>query len=120
VEYKFDHRDGKYKLLDVNARTWGFHALGSPAGVDFAYLLYADQVGIPVQETRGRSGVGWIRMVTDIPTSLGGIFAGRLGVGEYAKSLRDFSVESVFSAEDPLPSLAEIALLPYLAVKRGY
>jgi D-aspartate ligase len=41
-------------------------------------------------------------------------------VGEYVKSLRDFSVESVFSGEDPLPSLAEIALLPYLAVKRGY
>jgi predicted ATP-grasp superfamily ATP-dependent carboligase len=120
VEYKLDHRDGKYKLLDVNARTWGFHALGSPAGVDFSYLLYADQVGIPVEETRGRSGVGWIRMVTDVPTSLGGIFAGRLGVGEYVKSLRDFSVESVFSGEDPLPSLAEIALLPYLAVKRGY
>jgi len=120
VEYKLDHRDGKYKLLDVNARTWGFHALGRPAGVDFAYLLYADQVGIPVEETRGRSGVGWIRMVTDVPTSLGGIFAGRLGVGEYVKSLKDFSVESVFSAEDPLPSLAEIALLPYLAVKRGY
>jgi D-aspartate ligase len=120
VEYKLDHRDGKYKLLDVNARTWGFHALGSPAGVDFSYMLYADQVGIPVEELRGRSGVGWIRMVTDVPTSLGGIFAGRLGVGEYVKSLKDFSVESVFSGEDPLPTLAEIALLPYLAVKRGY
>ena len=47
VEYKLDPRDGAYKLLDVNARTWGYHTLGQRAGVDFAYLLYADQVGEP-------------------------------------------------------------------------
>ena len=120
VEYKLDPRDGKYKLLDVNARTWGFHALGSPAGVDFSYLLYADQIGDPVKKSRGRAGVGWIRMVTDIPTSLGDIYAGRLAVNAYLQSLVDFKIESVFSSEDIGPSLAEMALLPYLAVKRGY
>lgn len=120
VEYKLDPRDGKYKLLDVNARTWGFHALGSPAGVDFSYMLYADQVGEQVENCRGHSGVGWIRMVTDIPTSVQGICAGRLELRIYLRSLRDFKIESVFSAEDVLPSFAEIALIPYLAVKRGY
>jgi len=29
-------------------------------------------------------------------------------------------VEAVFSAGDPLPGLAEIALIPYLAIKRGF
>jgi D-aspartate ligase len=120
VEYKLDPRDGKYKLLDVNARTWGFHALGSPAGVDFSYLLYADQIGEPVATCRGRSGVGWIRMVTDLPTSIGDIFAGRLTPKAYLGSLMDFKIESVFSAEDIIPTLAELALLPYLAIKRGY
>jgi D-aspartate ligase len=120
VEYKLDPRDGKYKVLDVNTRTWGFHALGSPAGVDFSYMLYADQVGESVRNCRGRSGVGWIRMVTDIPTSLQGICAGRLDLRTYLRSLKDFKIESVFSSDDILPSLAEIALIPYLAVKRGY
>src|SRR5204863_35184 len=45
LEYKFDARDGQYKLLDVNGRTWGYHTLGARAGVDFPYLLYADQIG---------------------------------------------------------------------------
>ena len=27
VEYKLDPRDGQYKLLDVNGRTWGYHTL---------------------------------------------------------------------------------------------
>ena len=47
LEYKRDHRDGAFKLLDVNARTWGYHSLGMAAGVDFPYLLYADQIGAP-------------------------------------------------------------------------
>ena len=48
VEYKLDPRDSQYKLLDVNARTWGYHSLGAQAGVDFSYMLYSDQVGLPV------------------------------------------------------------------------
>ncbi len=35
----------QYKLLDVNARAWGFHGLGQAVGVDFPYLLFADQRG---------------------------------------------------------------------------
>jgi len=59
-------------------------------------------------------------MVTDIPTSLQGIFEGRLDAQTYLRTLRDFEIESVFNSSDILPSLAEIALIPYLAVKRGY
>jgi D-aspartate ligase len=35
LEYKLDSRDGQYKLLDVNGRTWGYHTLGMAAGVDY-------------------------------------------------------------------------------------
>ena len=59
-------------------------------------------------------------MVTDIPTSIGDIFSGRLAPKAYWRSLMDFKIESVFSSEDIIPTLAEVALLPYLAVKRGY
>jgi len=120
VEYKLDSRDGKYKLLDVNARTWGFHCLGGPAGVDFSYLLYADQVCKPVEACRGKSGVGWMRMVTDVPTSLKGFFSGRLSLRSYMRSLSNTGIESVFSGEDILPSVMEVALIPYLIVKRGF
>jgi D-aspartate ligase len=119
LEYKRDPRDGICKLLDVNARTWGYHSLGGPAGVDFPYLLFRDQIGAPVEEAHARPGVGWIRLSTDVPNALRDIWAGRLRPGEYLRSLRGVDTEAVFSVEDPLPGLYEIALLPYLAVKRG-
>jgi predicted ATP-grasp superfamily ATP-dependent carboligase len=120
LEYKLDPRDGQYKLLDVNARAWGYHALGPRAGVDFPYLLFADQLGEPVAPCRARAGVRWIRLVTDLPTGALEILGGRVTWREYLRSLRSFQVESVFCREDPLPGLAELALIPYLCVKRGF
>ena len=120
VEFKRDPRDNRYKLLDVNARTWGFQCLGVPAGVDFAYLLYADQLGLPVPGCRAKPGVGWLRLVTDVPTALADLADGRLSPGDYARSLRRTGTESVFSSRDPLPSLAELLLLPYTVFKRGF
>lgn len=120
LEYKLDSRDGQYKLLDVNGRTWGYHTLGLGAGVDFPYMLFADQVGERVQSCRGRPGVSWIRLVTDLPTAVREILGGRQDFRAYVRSLTRFNVESVFSREDPFPGFVEIALLPYLSVKRGF
>jgi D-aspartate ligase len=119
LEYKQDPRDGAYKLLDVNLRTWGYHTLGGAAGVDFPYLLYRDQLGLPVAATTARTGVRWIRLTTDLPNAARDMRAGRVKVGEYLKSLRGVDVEAVFSARDPLPWVYEFLLLPYLAFRRG-
>jgi predicted ATP-grasp superfamily ATP-dependent carboligase len=120
MEYKLDPRDQQYKLLDVNGRTWGYHTLGSGAGVDFPHMLYADQIGEQVELRRGRPGVKWIRLITDVPTGVVEIFGGRQSLRAYLRTLTGFHIESVFSREDPLPGLAELALVPYLAVKRGF
>ena len=119
LEYKRDARDGEFKLLDVNARTWGYHTASYPAGVDFPYLLFADQVGEPVEPARARSGVSWIRLTTDVPNAFVDIRAGRLRAADYLRTLRGVDTEAVFSWRDPLPGLYEVALLPYLAIRRG-
>ena len=120
LEYVLDSRDGVFKLLDVNARTWGYHTLGEAAGVDFSYLLYADQLGEPVEPGRARPGVTWIRLVTDIPTGVVQIASRRLRLGDYLRSLAGVDAEAVFSRRDPVPGLIELAFLPYLSVKRGF
>jgi predicted ATP-grasp superfamily ATP-dependent carboligase len=118
IEFKHDARDGRYKLIDVNARTWGFVSIGSSAGVDFPYLLFADQLGLPIEASRGRSEVGWLRLVTDVPTALSDLIGGHLSFHSYLASLGNTRVESVFAKDDPLPSIAEFVLLPYLVAKK--
>jgi predicted ATP-grasp superfamily ATP-dependent carboligase len=120
VEYKRDPRDGQFKMLDVNARTWGYHTLGQAAGVDFPYLVYRDQLGEKVETCQGRAGVSWIRSLTDFPTAAIGVCRGRLSLGDYLQTLRHVDTEAVFSQEDPLPGLMECLLLPYMAVKKGF
>ncbi len=120
LEYKLDPRDSQYKLLDVNARTWGYHSLGARAGVDFSYMLFSDQIGLPVPVSKGRPGVAWMRTTTDIPAALMGILSGDTDWKSYLRSLMNCNTEAVFSPEDPLPGAAEIALVPYLAIKRGF
>ena len=119
LEFKHDARDDTYKLLDVNARTWGYHSLGRSAGVDFSYLLFQDQLGNPINEVHARPGVRWIRLTTDVPNAVRDISARRLRARDYLRTLISVNTEAVFSIRDPLPGLYELALLPYLAVKRG-
>jgi D-aspartate ligase len=119
LEFKLDPRNGEFKLLDFNARTWGYHTIANEAGVDFPYLLFRRQLEQRIAPQRARSGVRWVRILTDLPTALAEICRGRLRAGTYLRSLRRAHVEAVFSREDPLPGLAELALIPYLAVKRG-
>lgn len=120
LEYKLDTRDGKYKLLDVNARTWGYHSLGARAGVDFSYMLYADQLGFSVSPCKSQPGIGWIRSVTDLPAALIALWEGDLDLKTYISGLRTCKVEAVLSHKDPLPGIAEVLLIPYLAFKRGF
>jgi D-aspartate ligase len=120
VEFKRDPRDGQFKLLDVNARAWGFHSIGIPAGVDFPYLLYADQLGKTVERSRARAGVGWLRLITDVPTVAVDLWDGELDLRSYWRSLRRTRAESVFCARDPVPSVAEVVMLPYLLAKKYF
>ena len=120
VEFKQDARDGQYRLLDVNGRTWGYHSIGRSAGTDFPYLLFTDQMNKPVESCTGKVGVRWIRLLTDLPTGVVGLLTGQFKGRSYLKSLYSYDEEAVFSLEDPLPGFVEIALIPYLSLKRGF
>ena len=119
LEYKYDERDGQYKLLDFNARTWGYHSLGPAAGVDFPWMVYCDQLGNDVSPSHARTGVSWVRLITDIPTGMQFVRAREMTVRSYLRSIRRTDTEAVMAKDDPMPAFAEIALIPYLYSKRG-
>jgi len=118
IEFKRDPRDGALKLLDINPRVWGWHTLGRRAGVDFPYLLWRTVHGEPVTPVRGRSGVGWVRALTDVPVAIAAIRDGRLSPAAYVRSLRAPIEFAVLAADDPLPALVEVPVSALLAWRR--
>ena len=118
VEFKRDPRDGQLKLLDINPRAWGWHSLGRAAGVDFAYLLWLMLSGEELPRIRGRAGVRWVRALTDVPTVLGEIRAGRLSLGAYLRSIRRPIEFAILAADDPVPALIEVPAALALAWRR--
>lgn len=47
-EFKFDYRDGKYKLMEINLRSMMWNRLGNRSGVHLQHSQWLDAVGEPV------------------------------------------------------------------------
>lgn len=110
VEFKFDSRDGKFKILDVNLRAWGWHTIGKAAGIDFPYLLWRQKAGLPVVSVDTHHKVAWVREITDFVA----IAKSRDRVAEVKRLLRavvggKFTL-ATFSLVDPIPFFAEFVL----------
>jgi predicted ATP-grasp superfamily ATP-dependent carboligase len=120
VEFMLDPRDGKYKLLEINARAWGWHTIAIEAGVDLPYLSYLDTLGEKVRQDGFAKGVKWMRLTTDIPTVVTEMLKGRMKFGDYLSSLKGKKQDAVLSIRDPLPFFAELMMLIYLWQKKGF
>jgi D-aspartate ligase len=111
VEFKRHPGSGANMLLDVNPRAWGWLSIGERAGVDFPWLLWRQLCGQRIDGVRGRPGVGWVRLVTDVPAAAGDLRQRQLTARGYARSLRPPLACAVLAGDDPFPSLVNAALL---------
>ena len=120
VEYKFDFRDGRFKLLDINPRLWTWSPLGGRAGMDFSYLLWKMLQGKRVPEQTAPAGVRWVRMSTDVPAAFQEMLRGRLNLREYLQSLRGPMQFALVTADDPLPGLMDLPLFAFKHIYNAY
>ncbi len=119
VEFMYNPLHSRFEFLEVNPRIWGWHTLSIHAGVDFPYITYAEMTGQPFDPGKFIEGTKWVHLATDLPTALVEILHGQLGIRDYVRSIQGSS-DAVLSRDDPIPFLAEILLIPYLARKRGF
>jgi D-aspartate ligase len=110
VEFKRDHRDGRYKLLDVNARAWTWNGLGSIAGVDFAHVLWRLAMGETVAPVRCHADVAWMHGSRDILAVALEMLAGHLSPADYLRSWRKPMVFAAFAKDDIVPGLVDLPL----------
>lgn len=110
IEFKHDHRDGQYKLLDINVRPWGWHTLCIACGLDFPYIQYCDILGQPPTSVTPRYDYHWVRLLTDIPAGLQEVRAGITTPWAYLRSLGGNTAFSVLDWRDPLPTFGDFAV----------
>ncbi len=108
VEFKRDPRDGRYCLMEVNARHWLWHSLAAASGVNLSYVAYSDAIGRPFVAPRQRDGGRWIVASKDIPLALREVWRGELGAGELARSLAGVRTDGLLSLVDPVPGLVNL------------
>jgi D-aspartate ligase len=118
LEFKRDACDGLPKLLDINARVWGWHTLCARAGVDFPWLHWQLVHGRSPHPAQARAGVRWVRMSTDLPTVLREVRAGRMPLRDYVWSLRPPLEGAIFASDDPLPAAVDLPHLALIAQRR--
>lgn len=53
AEFKFDERDGLFKLIEINARPWWYVEFAANCGVDVCSMAYQDALGAPVSPVTG-------------------------------------------------------------------
>ena len=63
-EFKYDKRDGKYKLMEINLRSMMWHRVGNLSGVNIQYAQYLDAISknVSKQEQNQKDRVHFVYM----------------------------------------------------------
>lgn len=106
IGFRYDQRDGQYKLLDVNPRIGAtFRLFAAADGLDVARCLYLDLTGQPIPSSPVRDGRRWVVENRDPVSSAVYVRDGQLTVGEYLRSFRGTEEATWFARDDLRPFL---------------
>lgn len=114
VEFKRDPRDGIYKLLEVNPRTWKWHLIAEKAGTPFIPLWFDHLNGHDIEPVTGYRKASFCHATTDIPVRLTLLFR---GAGYWNRCIRPVQ-NAAWAGDDPAPWFFEKIYLPCLIINR--
>ena len=118
--YRYDERDGRYKLLDVNPRVGTtFRLFVGRNGMDVVRALYLDLTGQRVPAGEPRPGRKWLVENLDLASSLTYRRNHELTVTEWLRSFRGVEEAAWFARDDPAPFAAMLWNTLARAARRG-
>ena len=106
MDFRYDARDGQYKLLDVNPRMGStFRLFVSTDGLDVARACYLDLTGQSVTGAPVAEGRKWVVEDFDVVGSLRYLLDRRLPLREWLTSLGGIQESAFFALDDMIPML---------------
>ena len=107
AEFKYDARDGQFKLLEVNARPWYFIGFAADCGVDFCAMAYRDALGLAVDPVPSYEPGRHCIVGSDRFACWALFCQGQLSAWAWLRSWLG-ARQMLFSWDDPLPGFARI------------
>ncbi|MGP8245982.1 MAG: carboxylate--amine ligase [Bryobacteraceae bacterium] len=105
MDFRFDGRDGTYKLLDVNPRMGAtFRLFVDDNGNDVIRAMYLDMTGQDIRSAAPCHGRKLLIEDSDLVSSARYFLDGRLSLREWFRSHRGVDERGIFAADDPVPA----------------
>lgn len=106
IGYRFDPRDGQYKVLDINPRVGqAFRLFTSHNDMDVVKALYMDLTGQKQPMVIPKEGRRWFIEDFDLVSSLDYYREGSLSVKDWIRSYKRVEEAAWFNWKDPYPFL---------------
>ena len=107
IDFRFDPRDGLYKILDVNPRVGAtFRLFVGHAGLDVVRVMYLDLTNQKIPDETQINGRKWVVEDSDLRSAYRYVKRETLTLSEYFASLSGIKEGAWFAMDDPLPFFA--------------
>jgi len=104
AEFKKDPRDGDFKFLEVNARSWWQNSFPTKCGINLVLMAYLDTIGDEVRrQEKYTVGAKWMYFLNDLRSVIKMLKNREITILKWFSSLRMIDDCAYFSADDPLP-----------------
>lgn len=113
VEFKYDSRDGEFKFLEVNPRSWKWHLIAYAANQPILTNIYKYLNNQEIQKPQLTKSASWQDITTDLPIVIQ-LFIKRM----FNASETNNCIQAVFNLKDIRPFIMQLIYLPYNFFKR--
>lgn len=110
-QIEFKHHNGEYYVIEMNPRSWSWHGLAKPAGVDLPKILVDAFDGIEpseIPQVNVKNKIYWHYFLEDFYYHF--ILNRNLSIAQLFSSWRKASSHAFYDSKDIMPAIAHLCI----------